>query len=244
MRFSDKDPIGIKNMIVSIKDIIPSNLYYQLSSYLNQIKQDYISARFLLILSQFKELNLDFVDKRVSIIDTLDYCIHNIYIQLVKTAFKGFFDILDKIASFINLYLKIGMKEKDVKFKNIWYVDIKNKKIHERIIEIKNFSLNAIYDIHQEFEKNGRYYKLRATRNALTHRFVNIRIKQKKQDEKNMDEDTLLKQTIDLAKIVRNSIIYLMQFVYVGETKKENEAGKKLPQILSFKIPDDSKNFR
>jgi hypothetical protein len=53
-----------------------------------------------LVLSGYEKLNLDFFDKYVTITDTLDQSISNIYIQLTKTSFKTFYDILDKIAFF------------------------------------------------------------------------------------------------------------------------------------------------
>lgn len=106
------DTILIKEMTVSKQD----DVFLRLSSFLNEIKQDYVTSRFLLILSNYRKMNLDFVDKRVKIIDTLDESIHNIYIQLIKASFKGFYDILDKIAYFLNDYLKLGMSETAVDF--------------------------------------------------------------------------------------------------------------------------------
>jgi len=200
--------------------------FFRLSEYLNQIKQDYITARFLLILSGYKGLSLDFVDKRVKIIDTLDYRIHNIYIQLVKTSFKGFYDILDKIACFINDYLKLGIPEKKTTFRKVWYSNLKTKMIHTKIMDTKNLSLNALFDIHRDFE-NGPYEKLKNTRHALTHRFVNVRRFQEKEDEENMTKETLVRQTLELARIVRSAIIYLLHFVYFEETKKEAKARAK-----------------
>jgi hypothetical protein len=102
----------------------------------------------------------------------------------------------------------------------------------------------SIYDIFREFEKNGRYNRLRKTRNALTHRFVNIRLIQENEDEENMSEDTLFEQTVELARIVRNVIIYLMNLVYLEEKAKEEKIGHKLPQIQSFEYPDDMKSYR
>jgi tetratricopeptide (TPR) repeat protein len=236
------DTIEIKSMIVTKKNMsIKSDPFLRLSSYLNQIKQDYVTARFLLVLSKFKGLNLDFVDKRVRIIDTLDFSVHNIYIQLIKTTFKSFYDILDKISFFINDYLKLGIQESKISFRKIWYRNLKQKEIHDKIKEVENFSLNAIYDIYQNFE-SGRYEKLRKTRNALTHRFVNIRVLQDKEDEENMHKDTLFEQTLELGKIVRNSIIYLMHFVYIEESKKKEKSKNKLIYIPAFEIPDRLKS--
>lgn len=238
------DTIGIKNMIVSLKSSEGKlDPYLTLATYLNQIKQDYVTARFLLVESKYKGLNLNFVDRRVKLIDTLDYSHHNIYIQLIKTAFRAFYDVLDKTSIFINNYLQLGIPENKVNFRNVWYTDIKQKIIHEKMKEMKNLALNAIYDIFQEFE-NGRYNKLRKTRNALTHRFVNIRIIQENEDDENMSEDTLFEKTVELAKIVRNVIIYLMNFVYREEKAKGEKIKHELPQIQSFEYPDDMKSYR
>ena len=220
------DTVGIRSMIVSLKssngDIEP---FYSLSNFLNHIKMDYVTARFLLIQSQYKGLELNFVDRRLKLIDTLDYSLFNIRVQLVKTAFRAFYDILDKTSIFINNYLQLGIPEGKLNFRNVWYSDRKQKIIHEKMKRIKNFSLNAIFDIFQEFEsekkKKGRYKKLRDTRNALTHRFVNIRLIQEEEDEENMMEDTLFEQTGELARIVRNVIIYLTNFVYLEEKAKK-----------------------
>jgi tetratricopeptide (TPR) repeat protein len=230
------DTVVIKQMLVPAN----SDQYIRLSSYLNQIKQDYVTARFLLILSRYKGLNLNFVDKRVTIIDTLDYSIHNIYVQLIKESFKSFYNILDKIACFIQDYL--GMPKERTYFAKIWYSNQKKKILHNKIEDVKNFRLNALFDIHRDFEK-GQYKKLKETRNALTHRFVSIRMIQKIENAENMTEDTLVKQTIELARIVKNAIIYLLYFVYWEEKKKEKNKGIKL-KLFAREVPDKLKSFR
>jgi len=219
------DTAVIKRMIVQMsrdegKDS-SSNLYLRLSAYLNQIKQDYVAARFLLVLSRYKGLNLDFVDRHVTIINTLDYSMHDIRIQLVKISFKNFFGILDKIACFISDYLELGIPERKIDFRKIWYYDSR-KEVRKKIERTKNLSLNALFDIHRSSKKNGPHESLQEIRNALTHRFVNIRMFPESEDEENMTEETLVKHTLELARIVRNAIIYLLYFVYVEESKKEH----------------------
>ncbi len=228
------DTVGIKSMIVSLKSSseLPEP-FYTLANNLNHIKQDYVTARFLLVQSQYKGLSLNFVDKKVKLYDTLDYSLHGIHIQLIKAAFRAFYDVLDKTSIFINEYLELGIPEKRVDFRKVWYSDSKRKIIHAKMMRMKNFALNAIYDIFQEFE-NGRYNRLRKTRNALTHRFVNIRFFQENEDEENMCEKTLIDQTVELARIVRNVIIYLMNLVHLEEKEKEKKMGHKLPQMESF----------
>ena len=177
----------------------------------------------------------------MTIIDTLDYSIHNIYVQLIKESFKSFYNILDKIACFIQDYL--GMPKERTYFAKIWYSNQKNKTLHNKIEDAKNFSLNALFDIHRDFE-NGPYKKLKETRNALTHRFVSIRMLQKTENSENMTEDTLLKQTIELARIVKNTIIYLLYFVYWEEKKKQEKNKESTPRLFARKVPDNLKSYR
>jgi len=79
-----------------------------------------------------------------------------------------------------------------------------------------------MFDIYKELAEKGHYGKLKKTRNALTHRFVSIRDFQEKEDEQNMAEGTLMNQTLELGKLVRNAIIYLLYFVDIEERKKDS----------------------
>ena len=58
------DSAVIKKMVVPIRseageDWLRDDLFLRLSAYLNQIKQDYVTARFLLTLSRYKKFNLN-----------------------------------------------------------------------------------------------------------------------------------------------------------------------------------------
>ena len=120
---------------------------------------------------------------------------------------------------------------------------MKNKKIHRKIEKTKNFSLNALFDIHRDFE-NGSYRKLKKTRDALTHRFINIKMFQEIEDEENMKEDTLVMQTLELARIVRSALIYLTYFVFVDESEKEAKLKGILPPMIIQELPDNLKSYR
>ncbi|GAI13236.1 unnamed protein product, partial [marine sediment metagenome] len=61
-----------------------------------------------MVQSQFKRDDFDRISKRTTFVNTLDYSIFNIYIGLLKSAFKEAYNILDKISRFINEYYKLS----------------------------------------------------------------------------------------------------------------------------------------
>lgn len=241
------DPDSIEQMIVSLEkkdaeNFVKKDQYLRLSSYLNQIKQDYITARFLLILSRYEGRNLSFVDKGVRLIDTLDYKCHNIYVELVKASFVYFYNILDKIAFFIKDYLKFKHRSDFLNFSTIWF-DLPERKVKKEIRNTKNFSLNALFNIYTDLEK-GPQQKLKNIRNKLTHSFLNIYHSIGIIDDKNMTEETLVEDTIELARLVRNSIMYLLKFIFIKESEKKDGLDKEILTMPAFEIPDNLKSYR
>ena len=212
-----EDSLVIENMIYQKAEDNNETSLSLLSSYLNQIKMDYISARTLLILSEYKEIGLDSITKYVYIMDT-DFSEENgIRTQLLKDSFKNFFNILDKIAFFIKDYLGFENEHMDINFRTLW-----NKpEIHNILIQTKNPGLNALYDIYLdlEFDYNRKY--LRDTRNALTHKYLKITSEKYEITDKTLEE--LKNETLEIAHLVKNAIIYLMRFVKINEEYWEEE---------------------
>ena len=230
------EPVG------KLDRITDSRMSY-LFSYINQIKQDFITARFLFVLSQYRGINLKFVDAKVKLIDTLDYQQHNIRVEILRNSFVSFYNILDKIACFINDYLELDKgSNKNVYFSDVWYKDLRSENgIHGNILETKNYFLNALYNIHGDIEK-GTQKKLKGIRHRLTHGFLRIYWMAGVEDKK-MTERTLYEDTLTLSKIVRNAVIYLLKFVYVEENKKEKEGDRISVPMLLMEIPDRLKNI-
>lgn len=213
------DPIFI-TLITKIED---NDTFYQLAKYINQIKEDYAVARLLLVQSQFKRKDFDSISKRTTFVNTLDYSQFNLYFGLLKSAFKEAYNILDKISVFINDYYKLDLSENKIYFTSIWYCN-NCKKIRDEILKSENISLYALYDIYQDF-KSGHYEKIRNIRNASIHRklviFDSMLIDRNNRDDKhNIEYETMLKETIDLLKLTKSAIIYLINFVNIEENKK------------------------
>ena len=225
------DTIVIDNMIVENKYKLEDDPFLILSSYLNQIKMDYVSARFLLILSQYENIDLDFITKNVFITNTLNYEENDIRIQLLKNSFTSLFNILDKIAYFINDYLEIGKSSKKADFRHIWF-NSKGGKINKKIESLNNPGLNALYDIYLDLEYGNEKEYLRKIRNDLTHKFLRISFIEINEDDKKIEEFT--KDSIELAKIVKNAIIYLIRLVKVHEDfKYRNIEENNIPRLYA-----------
>lgn len=232
------DSICIKQMTLPIKENekLEDDKFLILSSYLNQIKMDFISSRFNLILSQYNELDLNFINNNVIIIDSYDYELHNIRIQLLKDSFKNFYNILDKISFFINFYLDLNIDKNQVNFKNVWYKNFKKKKIRDDL-DFDNNGLKALFNIHEDI-LYGEEKKLYDIRNALTHRSLKIKFYPKEDENDAMTEKELFEAVIKISKLVRNAIIYLLYFVDYIESKKQTDNSIKL---FVTEVPDDLK---
>ena len=189
-------------------------------TYLNEIKNGYVTAR--LQAAIFLYHNFDFSPfDRLTRYEPDDYR-HDIKVGLLKNSLWGFFCVLDKTAQFINEYLELGEKERDVTFNRIWHDIIKDEEnrvisnpIKDGLLESGVFSFNAIYDIYKDFQQGNEYEELRSFRNKITHRYLPVSIR-KGECGDGISEERLLENTLLLARITRNCVIYLIQAVYNG----------------------------
>ena len=149
---------------------------------LNEIKQEYVTARYMLY-SYFRESGKShFSDKHVRIADVLQYANFSYNVELAKSAFRALYSLLDKIAFALNDYLELGMKGKDVDFKNFWYADRKTRNIrseilnHSTIISLAGllFIRNDVYGGNESYLQADETKNLQKVRNAMEHRVIQI----------------------------------------------------------------------
>lgn len=218
------DNLVIEKMIREFVDDVEDDLFLVLSSYLNQIKMDYVSARFLLMLSQFEDFDLDVITKHVYIMDTQFAEENDIRVQLLKDSFKNFFNILDKISYFLNQYLDLAIPQNRVQFRNIWFKNGNKKEgINDKLLEMDNVGLTALYDIYLEVEYGNEKEYLRKTRNNLTHKYLRITNNKRNETDKTVEE--LQDETIEIAILAKNAIFYLMRLIKINEELREEDLG-------------------
>lgn len=232
---SIKDPVFIR-IITPLED---NQIFYNLAKHINQIKEDFAVARLLLVQSQFKRKDFNRISKRTLFVYSLDYSMFNIYIGLLKSSFKEAYNILDKIAVFINDYYKIGTDPAKIHFHRSSFWQRENK-IRKEYLDSRNISLYALYDIFLDF-KSKYYQKIKGIRNALTHRrlviydstLTDLTEWDKKDNSTNIDLETMFNETINLFLLVKSAIIYLINFVELEEQKKHEKSGNNIGLIYA-----------
>lgn len=112
----------------------------------NQLKQEFVSARWL-CFEGLTEQNGHFSDNGTHLYDTLSIPSYSLGTEKTKLAFRMAYSLFDKIAFFINDYFKVGLGEREVSFRSIWF---------ER--KGKPKPLSAVFDGRENWPLRGLYW--------------------------------------------------------------------------------------
>lgn len=186
------------------------------------IKQEYIAARFLLFSYRHKQPDLSFVDRGAFLPSTGETKGH-IYLQLLNLSFRAAYAILDKIAYFLNIFCKVGLKEDDIYFREEFFLG--NRALRTSLAKYDGLQLAALFDVAREFSKGQPLYSLRNLRRKLEHRCLVLRSGLRAQEAdrvsqaaaraaaNNLSEDELYEASLRLLRVARAAVFYLFQFV-------------------------------
>jgi hypothetical protein len=193
----------------------------------NQVKEEYIYARYLLYEVVSSDYNVHFADKEVHLDDVLNYSAYSIRLEKLKTAFRTVYSLFDRIAFLLNSYLNLGIEEHKVSFNNIWKV------LEEK--EEQNIAIGALHWINRDFiEKFGdsatpHAKKLKELRNALEHKFVSVHIFPVEKEVQigedfiyRISEEHLIAYSMDLLKLVREAVIELTVAIRIEEYQRHD----------------------
>lgn len=226
----------------------------------NQIKQEYIYARYLYYKSIQISEKPHFADKETYLLQFADYPQYSIRIENMKSAFRTLYSLLDKVAYFLNKYFDLGIDECKVNFRYIWNPNSTNEK-HDtsknKLNPSKNYALNALYwiskDFTEKYENSPNPYAkhLSIIRNALEHKYLKVF------DDSFIDrsdgsvddwalyvsERNLSKYTIQLLKLIREVILNLSFAVYQEEKSRflKNKDNTIVMPIMMLNYDDEWK---
>lgn len=232
------DVFGLPNMRVTEKYPIYHSLF-------NQIKQEYIYARYLYYSTLTENNNPHYADKDVSLYNLSDYPQYSIRIEKLKTVFRVLYSIFDKVAFFLNRYFNLGINDDKVNFSKIW----KNKKQgkNDKLLSPDdNSSVSSLYWIYQDFKNisgneqnvfspNPHLEKIKKIRHALEHRSIKIIwdwafISEDRKDgiSEYVTESQFCKYAMELLHTMRETIMCLSMCVKTEEDIRNSKDKSKI----------------
>lgn len=253
--FIASDIMQLPNMVMSVKE----GLNYKYHGMFNNLKQEYISARFLIYETTQLIDTPHYADKETNLVDTADYPSYSIRIEKLKLAFRSLYSIFDKAAFFINKYYDLGIQERDISFRSIWQSEKKGKnryKYKNTLTTNKNRALNGIYWVFKDlfvklYDSPSPHAKeLNTLRNGLEHKYVKVynslfpaRIDGTIDNcAVYISEFELEDHTMKLLHLARELLIYLSLSVHINEMQKKGTYTEKaIPSITLYGYEDDWK---
>lgn len=231
--------------------------------FFNQMKQEFVSARFLCYEGASAE-RPHYSDRDVLLFDTLDYPCYALGVEKQKLAFRSAYSLLDKIAFFMNEYMGLGIPEKRVTFRTLWYnKQDKNRGLRSEFASLDNLPLRGLFwlakDLHDEspgfraaLEPTAQ--RLAEIRNHVEHKYLKVH------DEMWMGAQSQVGQTPGLTdtlaysisreelaetcmlmlKLARAALMYLSLGVHTEERRRSRQrpAGQRIAASPIMTWPD------
>lgn len=178
--------------------------------------------------TSFEELRNTFIDTRKIVFSTIA-SEGEVNTELLKMSYKNLYSILDKIAVFLQAYLKLPIEVYQADFSKIWY-DKKNNIRDEFLSRKENLSLLALYNVNLDVYGSKKFgylideqtKDLQRIRNFIEHKIVRVCDGPMSYDDYQLSisKTELTINTVRLAQLVRCAIIYLCNFVMHAEYDK------------------------
>lgn len=253
------DYLHLPNMVIPEDDQFPYPGIY------NQIKQEYVSARYMYYEgTNNAEERGHFSDQNVQLPDTLDYSIYGYRTEQIKTALRLSYSIFDKIGNIINHYFNVDHDETG--FRQVWYEDGEYEKgLASPFKNIDNWPFNALYWIRKDFHSSISErdedslvivaHELGKIRREMEHDYLKIfddDILQSPPDRKvaglkdspsySIGKGELKEAGLQMLRLSRAALIYISLAIHREERKKhEDIEGPIVPIGGNVTIPDELK---
>jgi tetratricopeptide (TPR) repeat protein len=217
--------------------------------FFNQMKQEFVSARYL-YYEGLHAKSPHFSDRGVLLYNTLDYPAYSLSVEKVKAAFRTCYSLLDKVAFFLNHYLRLGIPERMVNLRSVWYDGgYSERGLKPEFEDRANWALRGLYwlskDVYEQQSAFGdatdpnarQVYELRR---RLEHRYLKLHEDLWRGPPHTNDDvmmglaDTLAyslyradfhERTLGLLKLVRAALIYLSLAVLEEERTRQRGKG-------------------
>ncbi|AHF94127.1 hypothetical protein OPIT5_06095 [Opitutaceae bacterium TAV5] len=204
--------------------------------FFNQLKQEFAAARWLAYESLHDDASA-MADRGLRLLDARDGAVFGIGIEKLKFAFRSSYSLLDKIAVFLNAYLRLGLPPHKVTLRTVWFEDRKGEPRRlNPAIPTRNLPLRGLFWLAKDFSETGSEFvaamepdaqDLVRIRNRLEHQFLRVTSMPEQFWSKdlafNVPEELLQRRTLRLLRCSRAALIYLVLAIHAHE----NSEGKR-----------------
>lgn len=252
-------PIASQDVLGPPPIVAPINSGVNYIGYFNQLKQEFISARYL-FYEGITTHHPHFSDKDAHIFNTYDFSSCSLSSEKMKIAFRSSYSIFDKIAYLLNSYLNLFIKYDSVTFRTMWYNNNKTSKVLRKKFQHRNnWPLLGLFwlskDLFEEMfedtiEPEAR--KLLEIRNNIEHRYFKLHNKRLFESyflfsvglndplAYSMYRPEFEEKTLKLLKLVRAALIYLSLSIHVEELSKKKSRTQDRTIDEELDVLDDS----
>jgi hypothetical protein len=250
----DIDPLFFRGVTVGLDDE-EQRRANDLFDAFNALKQDFISARYLLWLADGPESPIRehaaTSAARASYLDTLRYARWGPRTGLAIQAFAAASNLLDKVACAVHLYYRTSRNSRTVAFRYLWHPRATKNAPDVMDAELVGAApmrgLRALCDLSCELETDTPLNQLVERRHAATHRFLTVHRLPAAIEEpagdwlEHVDWDELVTGTVTLLSTARSALIYLARMIDIEEhraaRKREEDAAELGKPILTPPLP-------
>lgn len=247
LEIASHDPLSLPTLTT------PLNTGPKYLGLFNQLKQEFVSARFFLYESITPE-KASFSDHATNLIDTLDYSTYGLGVEKAKIALRMSYSLLDKIAFFINDYFNLNVPPENVTFSSIWY---QNRKYKDGLLPAlrsrANWPLRGLYSLSRDIfdpsigvlqgvEPDAK--EIKDLRHALEHRYVKVLMHEPRPPDKEGHMFDSLAHRVSRARLdglalravlcARAALIYLSFGVQSHEIDQKKKAPAGLAMPITF----------
>jgi hypothetical protein len=233
--------------------VVPVDAPHTFGSFFDQMKQEYVSARWLLY-EGLTAKRPHFSDRDVFLQATEPRPSLSLTIEKVKAAYRISYSLFDKVGFFMNAYMGLGIPEKKVSFRTLWRSGEKEP-IRKEFDLTGNWGFCALYWLARDFfeKANDEVAEPQARglsdiRNYVEHKYLRVTAAESAAVPRDdlalmVSREQFEAKAMHLLKLARSALIYLAIGVRFEEQRREpSRTGILLEEIpLPPYLPDAGK---
>jgi hypothetical protein len=235
------DSLGLPSHVVLV------DAPYTFSSFFDQMKQEYVSARWML----YEGLSVKvphFSDRDVPLNVTEPRPTLSLAIERVKAAYRISYSLFDKVGFFLNAYMGLGIPERHVSFRRLWRSGDK-RPIRRQFDQTGNWGFCALYWLAKDFleKENDEVAEpeargLSEIRNYLEHKYLRITVDEFATRPPGdvalvVSREQFEAKALHLLGLARSALIYLA--IGVGLEERRRQPGLTGMPIEEIPLPPD-----